>query len=137
MQRGSRINYSYYINFDPKTDVEKLGNRIDPRLEKEDLNMQTVASQKEQTSRSFEDLTRFLALIGFIALLLGCIGVASSINIYVREKLKAIAIMRCLGVKSSEAFLIFFNPDCGDRLYRLGSWRHIRYSCAAAFTHSF
>ncbi|WP_299287346.1 FtsX-like permease family protein [uncultured Mucilaginibacter sp.] len=107
MQRGSRINYSYYIKYDRKENIEKLTTNIEPRLDKEDLSLQTVASQKEQTSRSFEDLTHFLALVGFVALLLGCIGVASSIHIYVREKLKAIAIMRCLGVKSTEAFLIY------------------------------
>lgn len=107
MQRGSRINYSYYIKYDRKENIKKLSTKIEPRLDKEDLTLQTVASQKEQTSRSFEDLTHFLALVGFVALLLGCIGVASSIHIYVREKLKAIAIMRCLGVKSTEAFLIY------------------------------
>lgn len=107
MQRGSRINYSYYIKYDRQENIEKLTTKIEPRLDKEDLNLQTVASQKEQTSRYFEDLTRFLALVGFVALLLGCIGVASSIHIYVREKLQAIAIMRCLGVKSTEAFLIY------------------------------
>lgn len=107
MQRGSRINYSYYIKYDRGENIEKLTTNIEPRLDKEDLTLQTVASQKEQTSRSFEDLTRFLALVGFIALLLGCIGVASSIHIYVREKLPAIAIMRCLGATSTEAFLIY------------------------------
>jgi putative ABC transport system permease protein len=107
MARGSRINYSYFFKYDRPENIEKLTPKIEPRLDKEDLNLQTVASQKEQTSRSFEDLTRFLALVGFVALLLGCIGVASSIHIYVREKLKAIAIMRCLGVKSTEAFLIY------------------------------
>lgn len=107
VQRGSRVNYSYFFKYNQKQNIEKLTAKIEPRLDKEDLNLQTVASQKEQTSRSFEDLTRFLALVGFVALLLGCIGVASSIHIYVREKLKAIAIMRCLGVKSAEAFLIY------------------------------
>ena len=45
--------------------------------------------------------------MGFIALLLGCVGVASAIHIYIREKIASIAIMRCLGVKSVEAFLIY------------------------------
>jgi putative ABC transport system permease protein len=45
--------------------------------------------------------------VGFIALLLGCVGVASAINIYIREKIASIAIMRCMGVKASEAFLIY------------------------------
>jgi putative ABC transport system permease protein len=35
------------------------------------------------------------------------VGVASAINIYIREKITSIAIMRCMGVKASEAFLIY------------------------------
>jgi putative ABC transport system permease protein len=65
------------------------------------------SSQKEDTTRSLKDLTQFLALISFIALLLGCIGVASAIHIYVREKINSVAILRCLGARGSQAFLIY------------------------------
>ena len=50
---------------------------------------------------------QFLSLISFIALLLGCIGVASAIHIYVREKINAVAILRCLGAQGWQAFLIY------------------------------
>ncbi|KQS34097.1 ABC transporter permease [Dyadobacter sp. Leaf189] len=107
MQKGSRVAYRYYFRFAPGTDVEKLVKNLEPRFEKFDLDHNTVQQQKEDTGRSFRDLTRFLALVGFVALLLGCIGVASAIHIYIREKLKSIAILRCLGVKASQAFLIY------------------------------
>ncbi|MET3982056.1 putative ABC transport system permease protein [Mucilaginibacter sp. UYP27] len=104
---GSRINYSYYYKFDKKTDVEKLAKGMETQLDKAGFNYDTVEGKKEGTSRSFADLSRFLSLVGFIALLLGCVGVASAINIYIREKIRSIAIMRCMGVKASEAFLIY------------------------------
>lgn len=104
---GSRINYSYYYKFDHPVDLEKLVKNIDPKLDKIGMNTETIQSRKENTGRSFGDLTRFLSLVGFIALLLGCVGVASAIHIYIREKIASIAIMRCLGVKASEAFLIY------------------------------
>ncbi|MCE6993150.1 ABC transporter permease [Dyadobacter sp. CY323] len=107
MQKGSRVAYRYYFKFPAKTDVEALVKRLEPRFESYDLDYNTVQEQKEDTGRSFADLTRFLALVGFVALLLGCIGVASAIHIYIREKLNSIAILRCLGVKGSQAFLIF------------------------------
>jgi putative ABC transport system permease protein len=107
MQRGSRINYSYYFKFDHAVDVKKLVKNIDPRLDKADMSYDTIETRKENTGRSFGDLTHFLALVGFIALLLGCVGVASAIHIYIREKIASIAIMRCLGVKAIEAFLIY------------------------------
>jgi putative ABC transport system permease protein len=107
MQKGSRVNYKFYYQFTSDVDVEQLAESIEPRLDKEGLNADTIASSKESTGRSFSDLTRFLTLVAFIALLLGCIGVASAIHIYMREKVTSIAVLRCLGVKAKQAFLIY------------------------------
>lgn len=106
-QKGSRINYRFYFKYDRPVNMQQLIERIKPRLDKEDLNYETVESRKEDTNRSFRDLTAFLSLVSFIALLLGCIGVASAIHIYVKEKINTIAILRCLGVKAIQAFLIY------------------------------
>jgi putative ABC transport system permease protein len=106
-KKGSRIGYSFYYKYDRPVNMDKLVKSIDTRLDKADLNYETIETRKENTGRSFGDLTNFLSLVGFIALLLGCVGVASAIHIYIREKIASIAIMRCLGVKAIEAFLIF------------------------------
>ncbi len=106
-QKGSNIGYRFYFKYDHPVDMPKLAERIGPRLDVEGLNYDTIESQKEDTARSFSDVTRFLALVGFIALLLGCIGVASAIHIYVREKISSIAVLRCLGAKASQSFLIY------------------------------
>jgi putative ABC transport system permease protein len=107
LKKGSRISYSYYYKYNRPVDMAKLVKSIDTRLDKADMGYETIESRKESTGRSFGDLTNFLSLVGFIALLLGCVGVASAIHIYIREKIASIAIMRCLGVKSVEAFLIY------------------------------
>jgi putative ABC transport system permease protein len=106
-QKGSRITYNFYYKFSPETNVNKLAKRLEPQLEEAELDYETIESRKENTGRSFEDLTEFLALVGFIALLLGCIGVASAIHIYIREKINTIAVLRCLGASSRQAFLIY------------------------------
>ena len=106
-QKGSRINYRYFIQYDKPVNMEDVIQRIEPALEKEGIDYETVQSQKEDSLRSFSDVTRFLSLVAFVALLLGCIGVASAIHIYVKEKINTIAVLRCLGVKASQAFLIY------------------------------
>ena len=106
-QKGSRISYKFYFKFDREGSMDELIKNIKPRLEKENLRYNTIERQKENTSRLLGDLTQFLTLVSFIALLLGCVGVASAIHIYVREKINAVAILRCLGAQSSQAFLIF------------------------------
>jgi putative ABC transport system permease protein len=106
-QKGSRITYNFYYKFSESVDIKKFTKKLEPQFEKAELDYETIESRKENTGRSFEDLTEFLALVGFIALLLGCIGVASAIHIYIREKINTIAILRCLGASAKQAFLIY------------------------------
>jgi putative ABC transport system permease protein len=106
-QKGSRINYNFYYKFAKNIDADVLAKKLEPRLERSEMDAETVESRKEDTGRSFEDMTEFLALVGFVALLLGCIGVASAIHIYIREKINTIAVLRCLGASSKQAFIIY------------------------------
>ncbi|RBQ10135.1 ABC transporter permease [Pedobacter miscanthi] len=107
IKTGSRINNKFYFRYDNPAGIDAWVKKQDARLEKEGFDADTVASRKEQTGRSFKDVNRFLALSGFIALLLGCVGVGSAIHVYIQEKLSAIATLRCLGLKARHAFLIY------------------------------
>ncbi|MCZ6521332.1 MAG: ABC transporter permease, partial [Bacteroidetes bacterium] len=120
VQKGSRITYRHYFKFDPDTDVGALVKSLEPVLEKEGLRHETVDMRKESIGRTFENLASFLNLVGFVALLLGCVGVASSVHIYVKEKLASVAILRCIGAKGSQAFLIYLVQILGMGL--LGSF---------------
>lgn len=106
-QKGSRINYDYYFQLFRGVDADELVSELDSVLEVHRIDHETIASQKRETGRSFADLNNFLSLVGFVALLLGCIGVSSAIHIYIREKLSSIAILRCLGATSFQAFCIY------------------------------
>jgi putative ABC transport system permease protein len=52
-------------------------------------------------------LGRFLSLVGLGALLLGGVGVASAIHVYIREKRPGIAVLRCLGAGQATAFVAY------------------------------
>jgi putative ABC transport system permease protein len=104
---GSRITYRFYYQYRNAEELAKTIKTLEPKAEKEGLDIETVASKKEETGRSFKDMSRFLALSGFIALLLGCIGVGSAIHVYIQEKLGTIATLRCLGLKAKHAFFIY------------------------------
>ena len=78
-QKGSRIVTQFFFKFDKPVNMKKLVEEIEPRLDIEGLSYETVETQKQKTARSLEDLTNFLSLVSFIALLLGCVGVASAI----------------------------------------------------------
>ena len=54
-----------------------------------------------------DNLYHFLNLVGFIALLLGGVGVASAIHVHVKQKLNTVAVLRCLGTSVAQAFAIY------------------------------
>ncbi|MFD2515743.1 ABC transporter permease [Pontibacter locisalis] len=107
LQRGSRISYYHYYKLPENTDPDKLVKKLEPRLEEAGFGFDTIESRKESTGKSYEDLARFLALVGFVALLLGCVGVASAVHVYIREKLPTIGVLRCLGMSGKQAFLVY------------------------------
>ncbi|HEV2479965.1 MAG TPA: FtsX-like permease family protein [Puia sp.] len=106
LKKGSRLDYQYYYKY-LQGDPEQFAEQIGPRLEAVGLHYETVAMRKNRMTNAFHDLTEFMTLISFIALLLGAVGVASSVNIYIREKVNDIAILRCLGLKARQAFLVY------------------------------
>jgi putative ABC transport system permease protein len=106
-EKGSRIAYNFYYRFPGAVNVDAMVAKLTRRFDKYDLNEETISSKKISTGKSFADVTKFLSLVGFIALLLGCIGVASAVHIYVKEKIQSVAILRCLGLSSKQSFLIY------------------------------
>jgi putative ABC transport system permease protein len=72
-----------------------------------------VAERKRNVSRAFGNFGTFLNLVGFIALLLGCIGVAGAVHIYIKDKLPTVAILRCLGASGRKAFYVYLVQVAG------------------------
>ncbi len=107
VQTGSRVNYAYFFKLDDAVDIGKIIEGREDFFRENKMRAETVSDRQRGVSEAFRNLNDFLSLVSFIALLLGCIGVASAVHVYVKEKLSTVAVLRCLGVKGSQAFLIF------------------------------
>ena len=107
VQTGSRIDYEFYFTAPSNTDMEKLDETLDPILDTEDADLDTHTSTSDRLGRRYENFGKFLNLVAFIALLLGCVGIASAIHIYIKEKLRAVAVLKCLGASKKQTFLIY------------------------------
>ncbi len=106
LQLGSRSEYQYFFKA-PEMDLELLEEKIDPILDDEEADLDTHTSTSQRLGKRYENVSRFLNLVAFIALLLGCIGIASSVHIYIKEKLKNVAVLKCLGASRKQSFLIY------------------------------
>jgi putative ABC transport system permease protein len=108
VQFGSRVNYKQYFKIYSEKQTKETVDKIRPILRKHGYSYETVEGRKEGLGEGFLSIYRFFSLLAFIALILGCIGVASSVHIYAREKREEVAVLRCVGSSGWQAFNIFF-----------------------------
>jgi len=107
LQFGSRKEYQYFYKVSDTLNLNRLQSTLEPLLENENADLKTHINATERLGKRYDNVGKFLNLAAFIALLLGCIGIASSVHIYIKEKLKAIAILKCMGASRLQSFLIF------------------------------
>ena len=108
VQYGSRVNYKQFFKVNNEGELEKTLKTFDPLIKKNGYSYETVERRKEGLGKGFQSIYRFFSLLAFVALILGCIGVASSVHIYAREKREEVAVLRCVGSSGWQAFNIFF-----------------------------
>ena len=108
VQYGSRVNYKRFFKIGNEAQLESTVHTFEPVLKKYGHSYETVERRKEGLGKGFQSIYRFFSLLAFVALILGCIGVASSVHIYAREKREEVAVLRCVGSSGWQAFNIFF-----------------------------
>lgn len=107
IQVGSRVGYNFYFKVAPDADLQAIYDLWDPIMDRNNADVDLHTDTSQRLGRRFENVGRFLKLVAFIALLLGCLGIASSVHIYMKEKRQFIAILKCLGATRRQSFLIF------------------------------
>lgn len=107
VNEGSLIEYSYYKKLNENFEIDDWRIKRERIFRTENYRLTTIEERKEDLNEAFDNLNSFLNLIALISLLLGCIGVASSVFIYVKTKIPSIAIFRCLGMDGTTSFLIY------------------------------
>ena len=107
IQPGSRVGYNFYFAVSPETDLTAIHENWDAFVNRNEADIDIHTETGQRLGRRFQNVGQFLKLVAFIALLLGCLGIASSVNIYMKEKRQFIAILKCLGTSQRNSFLIF------------------------------
>ena len=106
VQKGSLVSYLRYMKL-PNGVVDPWIDEFGTTLEDARVRVQTVRGYQEDMSEAFGNLTRYLGLVGLAALMLGSIGVAAGVRVFVREKLDTVALLRSIGASPSDMVAIY------------------------------
>lgn len=86
-------------------------------------------------TRGLERSTMFLSLVSLIALIVGSLGVATAMHSHLQQKLDSIAVMKCLGARSSQVIRIYLVQTLGLGLAGGTAGVLIGAAIQAAFPH--
>lgn len=101
------VRYRTMLKLPQTADAERIVRDMRARFGAERLSFDTVEHRKRDLGRALENIQGFLSLVGFVALFLGAIGVASAIAVYVRQKITTVAVLRCLGASGFQSFAVY------------------------------
>jgi putative ABC transport system permease protein len=104
---GSLARYELFVEVPDEDDQRRLRSRFDDAVNERGVRFTTAEAQVDDLTDAVEWLGRYLGLVGLAALLLGAVGVASAVHVFVKEKLTTVAVLRCLGARQGEVFAVY------------------------------
>lgn len=104
---GSVAAHRVYFEWDDAEAVRAFLDTHDSLLVDSRIGRTTVEDVEEDLGSALDAFSRFLGLIGLIALILGGLGVASGIHVFVKERLDTVAVLRCMGAGQPLVFRIY------------------------------
>ena len=106
-ERNVLVGHRTMLKLPPERTPEAVERELRQQFRAEGLGFDTVAERKRNLGRVLDNIENFLGLVGFVALFLGAIGVASAIHVYVQQKIPTVAVLRCLGATARQAFGVY------------------------------
>lgn len=104
LRLGSLAQHQAYYKVPNGKELERYVDRRHDFFRRNLIGFDTAEEQSQRVAKALEALSRFLGLVGLAALLLGGIGVATAVHVFVKSKRSVIAVLRCLGARERTVF---------------------------------
>ncbi len=104
---GARAEYEAYLRLPAGLSAETVAETHRATQRGERVRVRTVADDRERLNETLSRLTGYLGLVALIALLLGGIGVASAVVVFIRQRMDTIAVLRCLGATGRRVLAVY------------------------------
>ncbi len=103
---GSRANYQVMLRVDEPR-VEPFGRALRDAFRDRFVNIRTFRSTENDLGEELARAENYLSLVGLVVVILGGIGVSSVTRIFVEQKVKSVAILKCVGAGSRQVLSVY------------------------------
>jgi len=103
---GSRARRVLLVKV-PEHRVEGLVDNLRDDLDGEFVNARSFRTSEDEIGRDFERAENYLSLVGLVIVILGGIAVSSVTRVFVHQKIRSIAVLKCLGAASQQIIGVY------------------------------
>ena len=103
---GSRATHARMLRV-PEDRVLPLVEALRERFRQATIGVRSWRTLEDRLGRSLRTAENYLSLVGFAVVVLGGIGVWSVTRVIVQQKIKSVAILKCVGAASGQVLAIY------------------------------
>ncbi|HEY0285053.1 MAG TPA: FtsX-like permease family protein [Vicinamibacterales bacterium] len=103
---GSRVSRQMLLRV-PEPEIDTLTRELRAEFGPEFVRVRSYRDREEQIGEDFERAENYLSLVGLVIVVLGGIAVSSVTRVFVRQKIKTIAVMKCVGGTSRQILSVY------------------------------
>jgi putative ABC transport system permease protein len=103
---GSRSSHQRLVKV-ADADIDRLVSGLRADFRNAFARVRSYRVTEDDIGRDFERAEDYLSLVGLVIVILGGIGVSSVTRVFVAQKIKSIAILKCLGGRSRQLLAIY------------------------------
>src|SRR5262245_12010541 len=103
---GSRSRHVLLVKL-PEEHVQPLVTTLQRDFKDEFVSARSFRATDDEVGRDFDRAENYLSLVGLVIVILGGIAVSSVTRVFVLQKLRSIAVLKCLGAKSAQIIAVY------------------------------
>jgi putative ABC transport system permease protein len=103
---GSSATYQTFLKVDER-DLDQLVTTLRARYASSTVTVRSWRTFEDRLGQNLVIAENYLSLVGFAMVVLGGIGVWSVTRVLVQQKIKSVAILKCLGASSRQVLAIY------------------------------
>ena len=104
---ASRADRQILLKVEEAAGIDPLVDRLRDDLQDAFVRVGSYRRTQNRIERNLGRAENYLSLIGFVILILGGIGVWSVTRVFVQQRLRSVAILKCLGATSGRVLSIY------------------------------
>jgi putative ABC transport system permease protein len=91
----------------PESTFDQLIANLRADFSNEFARVRSYQATEDDIGEDFERAENYLSLVGLVIVILGGIGVSSVTRVFVQQKMKSIAVLKCVGARSAQLLAIY------------------------------